>query len=35
MEVYRTLPQPFTGAEVNRARVVAQQFGAALDRLSA
>jgi diguanylate cyclase (GGDEF)-like protein len=34
LEVYRGLPQAFTGAEINRARVVAQQFGAALDRLS-
>ena len=35
LEVYRALPQAFTGAEVDRARVVAQQFGAALDRLTA
>jgi diguanylate cyclase (GGDEF)-like protein len=35
LEVYRSLPQAFTGAEVDRARVVAQQFGAALDRLTA
>ena len=28
------LPQAFTGAEVDRARVVAQQFGAALARLT-
>jgi EAL domain/GAF domain len=34
LEVYRALPQAFTGAEVDRARVVAQQFGAALDRLT-
>jgi GAF domain-containing protein len=33
LEVYRALPQAFTGAEIDRARVVAQQFGAALDRL--
>jgi diguanylate cyclase (GGDEF)-like protein len=35
IEVYRALPQAFTGAEIDRARVVAQQFGAALDRLTA
>jgi hypothetical protein len=35
LEVYRSLPQAFTGSEVDRARVVAQQFGAALDRLTA
>jgi hypothetical protein len=33
LEVYRVLPQAFTGAEIDRARVIAQQFGAALDRL--
>jgi diguanylate cyclase (GGDEF)-like protein len=33
LEVYRTLPQAFTAREVDRARVLAQQFGAALDRL--
>jgi diguanylate cyclase (GGDEF)-like protein len=33
LEVYRALPQAFTGTEIDRARVVAQQFGAALDRL--
>ena len=35
LEVYRALPQAFTGAEVDRARVVAMLFGAALDRLTA
>jgi hypothetical protein len=35
VEVYRTHPQAFTGAEVNRARVVAQQFGPVLARLAA
>jgi diguanylate cyclase (GGDEF)-like protein len=34
IEVYRRHPQAFTSAEVDHARVVAQQFGAALDRLS-
>jgi diguanylate cyclase (GGDEF)-like protein len=34
LEVYRTLPQAFTAREVDRARVLAQQFGAALDRLT-
>ena len=34
LEVYRLLPQAFTAREVDRARVLAQQFGAALDRLS-
>jgi diguanylate cyclase (GGDEF)-like protein len=34
LELYRLRPQAFTGAEVDRARVVAQQFGAALDRLT-
>jgi GAF domain-containing protein len=33
LEVYRVLPRAFSGAEIDRARVVAQQFGAALDRL--
>ncbi len=33
LEVYRTLPQAFTAREVDRARVLSQQFGAALDRL--
>jgi len=33
LEIYRSLPQAFTGAEIDRARVIAQQFGAALDRL--
>ncbi|HEY7076367.1 MAG TPA: EAL domain-containing protein [Solirubrobacteraceae bacterium] len=33
LEVYRRHPQAFTAAEVDHARVVAQQFGAALDRL--
>ncbi len=32
LEVYRSRPQAFTGAEIDRARVVAQQFGAALAR---
>jgi GAF domain-containing protein len=35
LEVYRVRPQAFTGAEIDRARVVAQQLGAALDRLLA
>ena len=35
MEVYRRRAQAFTAAEIDRARVVAQQFGAALDRLLA
>jgi len=34
LEVYRTLPQAFTVREVDRARVLSQQFGAALDRLT-
>ena len=34
LEVYRVLPQAFTAREVDRARVLAQQFGAALDRLT-
>jgi GAF domain-containing protein len=34
LEVYRRLPQAFTSREVDRARVLAQQFGAALDRLA-
>jgi GAF domain-containing protein len=34
MEVYRVLPQAFTAREVDRARVLSQQFGAALDRLT-
>ncbi|MEA2480070.1 MAG: diguanylate cyclase [Thermoleophilaceae bacterium] len=34
LEVYRTLPQAFTAREVDRARVLSQQFGAALDRLT-
>jgi diguanylate cyclase (GGDEF)-like protein len=34
LEVYRLLPQAFTAREVDRARVLAQQFGAALDRLT-
>jgi diguanylate cyclase (GGDEF)-like protein len=33
LEVYRVRAQAFTAREVDRARVVAQQFGAALDRL--
>ena len=33
LEVYRRHPQAFTAAEVDHARVVAQQFGAALGRL--
>ena len=33
LEVYRVRPQAFTAREVDRARVLAQQFGAALDRL--
>ena len=34
LEVYRIRPQAFTAREVDRARVLAQQFGAALDRLT-
>jgi GAF domain-containing protein len=34
LEVYRVLPQAFTAREVDRARVLSQQFGAALDRLT-
>ena len=34
VEVYREHPQAFTSAEVDRARVVAQQFGPALARLA-
>src|SRR5262249_36039002 len=34
LELYRVRPQAFTAREVDRARVLAQQFGAALDRLS-
>ncbi|HET6548902.1 MAG TPA: EAL domain-containing protein [Solirubrobacter sp.] len=34
LEVYRQHPQAFTAREVDRARVLAQQFGAALDRLT-
>jgi len=34
LEVYRLRPQAFTAREVDRARVLAQQFGAALDRLT-
>jgi diguanylate cyclase (GGDEF)-like protein len=35
VEVYRIHPQAFTSAEVDRARVVAQQFGPVLARLAA
>jgi hypothetical protein len=34
VEVYRVHPQAFTSAEVDRARVVAQQFGPVLARLA-
>ena len=34
LEVYRIRSQAFTAREVDRARVLAQQFGAALDRLT-
>jgi hypothetical protein len=34
VEVYRQHPQAFSGAEVDRARVVAQQFGPVLARLA-
>jgi EAL domain-containing protein (putative c-di-GMP-specific phosphodiesterase class I) len=34
LEVYRARPQAFTAHEIDRARVLAQQFGAALDRLT-
>jgi hypothetical protein len=33
LEVYRRHPQAFTGAEIDRARVVALQFAAVLDRV--
>ena len=33
LEVYRVRPQAFTAREIDRARVLAHQFGAALDRL--
>jgi GAF domain-containing protein len=35
VEVYRTHPQAFTSTEIDRARVVAQQFGPVLARLAA
>ena len=35
VEVYRTHSQAFTSTEVDRARVVAQQFGPVLARLAA
>ena len=34
VEVYRVHPQAFTSAEIDRARVVAQQFGPVLARLA-
>ncbi len=34
VEVYRTHPQAFTSTEVDRTRVVAQQFGPVLARLA-
>lgn len=34
LEVYRKQPQAFTAKEIDRARVLAQQFGAAVDRLT-
>ena len=34
LEVYRVRAQAFTTREVDRARVLAQQFGAALDRFT-
>ena len=34
LEVYRIRAQAFTTREVDRARVLGQQFGAALDRLT-
>ena len=34
VEVYRAHPQAFTSTEVDRARVVAQQFGPVLARLA-
>ena len=34
VEVYREHPQAFTSAEIDRARVVAQQFGPVLARLA-
>jgi diguanylate cyclase (GGDEF)-like protein len=35
VEVYRSVPQAFTSTELDRARVVAQQFGPVLARLAA
>jgi GAF domain-containing protein len=35
MELYRALPVAFTTREIDLARVLAQQYGAAIDRLSA
>jgi diguanylate cyclase (GGDEF)-like protein len=35
VEVYRSVPQAFTSTEIDRARVVAQQFGPVLARLAA
>ncbi len=34
LEIYRVRAQAFTAREVDHARVLAQQFGAALDRLT-
>jgi hypothetical protein len=35
VEVYRVHPQAFSSAEVDRARIVAQQFAPVLSRLAA
>jgi GAF domain-containing protein len=34
LELYRAVPMAFTTREIDRARVMAHQFAAALDRLS-
>jgi diguanylate cyclase (GGDEF)-like protein len=34
LELYRAVPMPFTARDIDRARVMAQQFAAALDRLN-
>jgi GAF domain-containing protein len=35
LELYRAVPMAFTTREIDRARVMAHQFAAALDRLTA
>jgi GAF domain-containing protein len=35
LELYRALPIAFTTREIDRARVLAQQYGATIERLSA